>query len=122
MCVYATQIIYYMCTFNYKYLEAPISGGWPLLAAFLVTIKQVYVCAYVYIHAYMCTDVCPVYVCMCVCVYIYTLLAAFLVTMKQVHACANVYVHMFTVLGLCVCVHTFLYYILCIQRDMCIYT
>mmetsp|Transcript_50843 Transcript_50843/g.82199 ORF Transcript_50843/g.82199 Transcript_50843/m.82199 type:complete len:349 (+) Transcript_50843:54-1100(+) len=38
--IFFSQIIYYMCTFNYKYLEAPISGGWPLLAAFLVTIKQ----------------------------------------------------------------------------------
>lgn len=37
---FITQIIYYMFTFNYKHLEAPISGGWPIFAAFLVTIKQ----------------------------------------------------------------------------------
>ena len=29
-----------MCTFNYKFLEVPISGGWPIIAALLVTIKQ----------------------------------------------------------------------------------
>jgi len=38
--VFFTQIAYYMCTFNYKQLELPISGGWPIIAALLVAIKQ----------------------------------------------------------------------------------
>ena len=37
---FCAQIVYYMFSFNYKHLEAPISGGWPILAALLVTIKQ----------------------------------------------------------------------------------
>lgn len=38
--VFICQIFYYMTSFNYKYLEQPISGGVGLIAAFAVTVKQ----------------------------------------------------------------------------------
>eukprot|EP00960_Hanusia_phi_P053970 762513-Hanusia_phi.AAC.3 len=38
--VFISQIVYYMASFNYKYLEMPISGGIGIIAALIVTIKQ----------------------------------------------------------------------------------
>uniref|UniRef100_A0A7S4PR28 Uncharacterized protein n=1 Tax=Guillardia theta TaxID=55529 RepID=A0A7S4PR28_GUITH len=38
--VFISQIVYYMASFNYKFLEMPISGGIGIIAALIVTIKQ----------------------------------------------------------------------------------
>jgi len=38
--MFCAQIVYYMLSFNYQHLERPVSGGWPMIAALLVTIKQ----------------------------------------------------------------------------------
>jgi hypothetical protein len=40
LCTFICQIFLYMTSFNYKYLEQPVSGGMGLIAAFIVTIKQ----------------------------------------------------------------------------------